>query len=228
MEFFLPSPLFLSYAALAVLVVLPVLYCIQQLIQNDYKAFIALGPGGTPQTFVGYLRICFLRIFALSDTLTPPEPPSRLRPRSGVLKGLPKRGGPRPRVVGLAPHRQMNQRGSPEMYAQLGREMEDLVNRHPERLFSDTSCFEKHSFGIFTFPCAYNRETCSGEVVHGHPSDGSMHLTLHPADVKVVLELGWGERQYVFSELLRAQNNLDLLTLNSYTALLHVTIGGGG
>lgn len=27
-----------------------------------------------------------------------------------------------------------------------------------------------------------------------HPSDGSMHMTLHPADANTVLEAGWGER----------------------------------
>ena len=27
-----------------------------------------------------------------------------------------------------------------------------------------------------------------------HPSDGSLHLTLHPADARIVLEKRWGER----------------------------------
>lgn len=31
-------------------------------------------------------------------------------------------------------------------------------------------------------------------MCHAHPSDGSLHLTLHPADAKVLLEMGWGER----------------------------------
>jgi len=35
---------------------------------------------------------------------------------------------------------------------------------------------------------------CSGEVCHAHPSDGSMHLTLHPADAALVLSQAWGER----------------------------------
>ncbi|OJK00274.1 hypothetical protein ASPACDRAFT_78180 [Aspergillus aculeatus ATCC 16872] len=39
-----------------------------------------------------------------------------------------------------------------------------------------------------------HRLTCNGEVCHAHPSDGSLHLTLHPADVKLVLERGWGQR----------------------------------
>lgn len=30
--------------------------------------------------------------------------------------------------------------------------------------------------------------------MHVHPSDGSMHMTLHPADANTVLEAEWGER----------------------------------
>lgn len=41
---------------------------------------------------------------------------------------------------------------------------------------------------------AAKRLTCGGEVCHSHPSDGSLHLVLHPADVRAVLEKGWGER----------------------------------
>jgi Family of unknown function (DUF5519) len=33
-----------------------------------------------------------------------------------------------------------------------------------------------------------------GEICHAHPNGGSMHLNMHPADVKTVVEAGWGER----------------------------------
>lgn len=33
-----------------------------------------------------------------------------------------------------------------------------------------------------------------GEVCHAHPSDGSIHLTLHPTDAAIVLQQAWGER----------------------------------
>ena len=46
--------------------------------------------------------------------------------------------------------------------------------------------------GLFSLAPA--NKTCKGEIVHAHPSDGSMHLTLHPADAKVMIEAGWGER----------------------------------
>ncbi|KAL2221113.1 hypothetical protein M432DRAFT_257378 [Thermoascus aurantiacus ATCC 26904] len=177
-----------------ILVLLPVIYYLIKRIRNDYQAFLALGPGGTPSTPRGYLRICVLRLFALRNPFEPPSLPPFLQPQHGILKDLPKRSGRRPRVAGIAPQRQMTQRGGPAMYEALSAAIRNLAQSHPDRLFLATSCFEKHSTGIFCHPAFRHRPTCNGEVCHAHPSDGSMHLTLHPADVKLVIERGWGER----------------------------------
>jgi hypothetical protein len=68
-----------------------------------------------------------------------------------------------------------------------------FVASHPaNRLIEKTSCFEKHSAGLFAVTPI--TRTCGGEVCHAHPSDGSLHMTLHPADAKLVIEAGWGER----------------------------------
>ncbi|KAL4894086.1 hypothetical protein BDV59DRAFT_176810 [Aspergillus ambiguus] len=92
------------------------------------------------------------------------------------------------------------------MYQALTAAMLHLTQQHPDLLYAGTSCFEKHSTGIFcrlgtSPPTAtaglrpvFSRHTCNGEVCHGHPSDGSLHLTLHPADVRLMLERGWGQR----------------------------------
>lgn len=73
--------------------------------------------------------------------------------------------------------------------------MHDLVERIAQTNETDlhigTSCFEKHGTGLFCKEPV--RRTCQGEVVHLHPTDGSMHLTLHPNDAKTVVEAGWGE-----------------------------------
>lgn len=105
------------------------------------------------------------------------------------------------------------------MYDALATEIQQLAIGDPNTLYTATSCFEKHSTGIFhRLPCETSttaptnnnnnnrkspkrpstthnhRITCNGEVCHSHPSDGSLHLTLHPADVKLILERGWGQR----------------------------------
>ncbi|CAK1355071.1 unnamed protein product [Cercospora beticola] len=92
-------------------------------IRKDYQDFLSLGPGGTPLTFTGYLKVKCLSIFALQDPFEAPPVPTRLANSPGHLENLPKRAYPRPLT-----------------------------------------------------------------------RDGSLHLTLHPKDVKLVLERGWGQR----------------------------------
>ncbi|KAI9851507.1 MAG: hypothetical protein M1824_002617 [Vezdaea acicularis] len=161
---------------------------------RDYHNFISLGPGGTPQTVAGYLRITFLRLFALRNPYLPAPTPLHLRFSKGYLSNsvLSRRIGPRPEVTGIAPHRQTTEKGSPKNYGALVAAIRELHSRHPNRLRINTSCFEKFSTGLFSVN-KVNR-TCNGEVCHAHPSDGSLHLTLHPADARIVLEAGWGER----------------------------------
>ncbi|KAL4742880.1 hypothetical protein BDV11DRAFT_150476 [Aspergillus similis] len=200
---------------LLVILLAPVTFYLIHTIRKDYHAFLALGPGGTPSTPAGYLRICILRLFTLRDPLDPPSIPQTLIPKTGYLSSakIPTRPGPRPTVAGIAPQRQITQKPGPVMYDALASEIHRLALEHPNTLYTATSCFEKHSTGIFyrlptimtaaassskspkTASSTHNhRITCNGEVCHSHPSDGSLHLTLHPADVKLVLERGWAQR----------------------------------
>lgn len=163
-------------------------------IHNDYKAFLSLGPGGTPSTPLGYLKIKLLSLICLRDPLLPMSIPPHFRPQKGYFSpsSLPLRPGPRPLVRGIAPQRQQTQKSTPAVYASLVQQLGDLTSDPRNRLTERTSCFEKHSSGLFTsIPIT---RTCGGEICHAHPSDGSLHLTLHPADAKLLLENGWGER----------------------------------
>ncbi|KAF2667287.1 hypothetical protein BT63DRAFT_480283 [Microthyrium microscopicum] len=163
-------------------------------ILHDYHAFISLGPGGTPSSPYGYLRIKFLSIFALRDPFTPAPVPSHFKQRSGVLIKLPRRAGERPNVRGIAPHRQTDQYAPSGIFNILRTNIAALANAHPKVLISKTSCFEKHGPGLFARTARNLTPHCNGEVCHAHPSDGSLHLTLHPADAAIVLRAGWGER----------------------------------
>jgi Family of unknown function (DUF5519) len=195
-HFALPPLLLLSSTLLPLLA----LYTIARLadsIAKDYAIFLSLGPGGTPSTPQGYLRIKFLSLFALKDPYSP-----TLLAVAPVLQGrlpapLPPRRGPRPQVAGIAPHRQRTQHAPPQAFSALRMSIESLARTHP-RLISRTSCLEKHGPGLFVLPGgAWGEQTarlrCGGEVCHAHPSDGSLHLTLHPADEAAVLAAGWGE-----------------------------------
>lgn len=166
------------------------------IIHNDYENFLSLGPGGTPSTFLGYLKINYLRLFALSDPYTPATLSEDIHPYMGFYQRsqtwLPKRIGPRPMIAGIAPQRQLNQPGCPEVYQTLRTRIEDLSKKYPESLRTGTSCFEKKGLALFALDAI--NVTCRGEICHVHHSDRSLHMNLHPDDAKVVLEKGWGER----------------------------------
>ncbi|KEQ99336.1 hypothetical protein AUEXF2481DRAFT_35239 [Aureobasidium subglaciale EXF-2481] len=157
----------------------------------DYQSFLALGPGGTPKTITGYCKVKALGMFALRDPYAPPKIPWSMTSKAGCISGLSQRRGVRPSTLGIAPHRQINQRPSREMHEKLVDALHDIADANVH-LLEGTSCFEKHGTGLFSENP--QRRTCGGEICHTHLSDGSMHLTLHPADAKVMLEAGWGER----------------------------------
>jgi hypothetical protein len=163
-------------------------------VHYDYKAFLSLGPGGTPPTPLGYLKIKLLSLICLRDPLCPISIPPHFRPQKGYLNDdtLPQRKGERPVVQGIAPQRQQTQKSNAAIYNKLVTRLNALAEDPRNRLMERTSCFEKNSSGLFTsMPIT---RTCGGEICHAHPSDGSMHLTLHPSDAKLMLEHGWGER----------------------------------
>jgi hypothetical protein len=162
-------------------------------VYGDYASFLALGPGGTPSSFLRYLRVTLLCLFALQNPYLPTPIPADLLPQAGYLAlDLSKRLGARPEVVGIAPHRQTTQKGTRESFEELSLFIKTLADANSSRLRLDTSCLEKHTTGLFSLEPV--NDTRSGEICHGHPSDGSLHLTLHPADAHIVLEKRLGER----------------------------------
>jgi hypothetical protein len=188
----------LSYVSLASsFILLPSLTALAYLIHQDYLKFKSLGPGGTPSTWLGYIKIKFLSLFMIHNPYMPPDiPPEIYLNRSAYLTKteLPARKGSRPVVRGIAPHRQLDQRPRPEVFAALKDEILAMGKKWPRRLRHGTSCLEKHGPGLFALKPINQSRHCSGEICHAHPSDGSMHLTLHPADAAIVILRGWGER----------------------------------
>ncbi|EJT73446.1 hypothetical protein GGTG_10284 [Gaeumannomyces tritici R3-111a-1] len=173
-----------------ILVSMPILL----LIRNDYNNFLNLGPGGTPPTPAGYVRLAWYRIFALRDPFTPPPTSPDKIPTMGILQEQPLsfRAGPRPSVAGLAPQRQLDQWGSWQLCELLKTAIESLCARYPAKFGVGTSSIEKHGFALFA---RHPVNVCgNGEIVHLHSSDKSMHMNLHPDDIKEVLQRGWGQR----------------------------------
>lgn len=132
---------------------IPLIFPLYRFVLNDYQAFLALGPGGTPSTFNGYLWVTFLKIFfARSDTCVPPTLIPYEFPIKSYLQLLPQRSGTRPRVAGIAPHRQITQRGSNETLHSVALALRKLTASNADLLALGTSCFEKHTLALFFSP----------------------------------------------------------------------------
>ena len=152
---------------------------------KDYHAFLALGPGGTPSTFLGYLRVTYLRLFTLRDPFQPPSLALPTCPQWGYLRSLPHRSGARPVTAGIAPHRQLNQKCGPKLHHALRMALHNLAARFPTLVRKGNSCFEKHGLALFLSACvhehpldtrdpapAHLNPTCqdTGEICHLHAS----------------------------------------------------------
>ena len=179
-----------SNAAVAAMVFIPVMLYIR----NDYQNYLDLGPGGLPPNLVGYIAITAARLWALRDPFTAPEPEVGSKPSRGILpsQALPLRRGPKPRVAGIVPHRQIEQRGSPECFRALHDMMKKLSLRDPGRFTSGISFIERHGMALFARRPINAK--FDGEVCHIHDADYSMHMALHPDDSREVLQKGWGQR----------------------------------
>ncbi|SMQ46285.1 unnamed protein product [Zymoseptoria tritici ST99CH_3D7] len=103
------EPVMLALWCLGSLLVAATLVPASKYIQQDYHEFLSLGPGGTPSTIPGYLRIKALSCFALRDRYRPPPVPKHEQRPHGYLSSLPARNRPRPETRGIAPHRQVTQ-----------------------------------------------------------------------------------------------------------------------
>ncbi|MCJ1407058.1 hypothetical protein MMC19_001128 [Ptychographa xylographoides] len=140
---------YLLYSSLLI----PIIFPLYRLVLKDYHAFLALGPGGTPSTFRGYLWVTFLRVvFARSDIYTAPVSTPYECPVQGYLNHLPRRIGRRPKVAGIAPHRQTTQKGSPNMLAVLTSAIHTIKSANPLLLATGISCFEHHNLALFFSP----------------------------------------------------------------------------
>ena len=170
--FYTPELHHILYTTLVLVLVLP----IYRIVIKDYYAFLSLGPGGTPSTFRGYIRVSILSIFTLRNPLEPPLLPSNIVPEHGYLKHLPDRIGPRPTVAGIAPQRQTNQKAPAQLQNAIRQAIHKLTDSEPELLRTGISCFEKNGLSMYFEEGALNllNATCMGEICHLHAIDSSM------------------------------------------------------
>lgn len=160
---------------------------------RDYRRWRALGPGGLPPHPGGWLVATGLRALG--------RDPFRVRhpdadPANTALRALPERPGPRPRVSRHpVPHRVLDQSPPEPLTAALQSLLDEYGTKSP-LLEHRTSRWEKHHQAVCLrgehHPTELAR-AAGGEIAHLHPSDGSLHVVLSPADAQQVIDRGWGE-----------------------------------
>ncbi|MFT4306526.1 MAG: DUF5519 family protein [Microbacterium sp.] len=172
------------------------------LARRDYDAWVGLGPGGLPHTFRGWLTMTRHRLDIVRRGYPPRDAAAleeRAAPTAGgpFLAGLPARRGDRPRVEPFPiPHRLASCAAEAGLIAALQDAFTERAGRDRERIVLAKSHFEMHNVAVTARLIRYDHVDAlmaHGEVGHVHPSDGSMHMVLHPLDAAAAIRAGWGE-----------------------------------
>lgn len=178
---------------------------------RDYRAYIALGPHGLPDTFWGWYTQLRMSLISRKDTTIPapydldtvagPHDRESFLPKTaaGGLSWRP--GNKAPQIPGfVAPQRQVSDIASTEMKKAMFAYLDALVAANDKALQTQTSVLEGPvpAMGLSEEVKELDRpevlRSTRGELCHIHPPDGSTHLVMSLRDQKRVIELGWGRR----------------------------------
>ncbi|PHH81762.1 hypothetical protein CDD82_7932 [Ophiocordyceps australis] len=175
---------------------------------NDYRGFIALGPGGLPSNPLGWLaQLCLQPLGRLNTLNTSSLHSSRNVDAAGPHGGesflgaepLPRRRGHRPRVPGyVAPQRQTSECAARDVVADMNAFLGDLARRNPEALVIKNSGLESSDYKALWLQDRrrplpdFLGDTTHGEIVHVHPQ-GDSHAVLSLVDAQVAIEQGWAQ-----------------------------------
>ena len=155
---------------------------------HSYRRFLGRGPGGTPSTFPGFLKVSTLAVFAHRNRTSAPRTYTAV-PNTQHLSALPYRGCKRPIVEGPAPQRQTNQQSPTDIQDKITAKMHELASQNAGCRVA-LSEVEPHSTALVYY---------GFEVAHLHKIDGSMHVFLSLCDSDMVIRAGWGGISHVLT-----------------------------
>jgi len=166
-------------------------------VYRDYQKWMALGPGGLPHNFGGYVTTTRMRLRKIDPTDTGRFADGKERYGDAPLGDLPQRKGRRPAVGAYpVPHRQLDQLPGVEMKRKITNLFDVALERASDFVEYRLSHFEKrHQAITLRSDVAPHGDAIAsrGEIAHVHPSDGSMHMIFSLRDAALVIERGWGE-----------------------------------
>ncbi|KAF9026058.1 hypothetical protein BDZ89DRAFT_988216 [Hymenopellis radicata] len=165
---------------------------------ENYHKYLSLGIGGLPYNPLGWMISTLFKPFG-RETLSVTQYDKDQNQETWLdPEAIPERRGSRP-VTGwhFLPHRQINRLPTEEIAAQLDTLFKKHAEANPALVELTTSPHERHVKGMLVRSSIVPHKTAAtawNEIGHVHPPDHSMHVVLSPADCKLVIEHGWGER----------------------------------
>ncbi|CCF44268.1 hypothetical protein CH063_13725 [Colletotrichum higginsianum] len=117
---------------------------------RDYRAYIALGPGGVPHNFAGWLLVTLaIRPFALSKTAATWTGDFPAEGAHEDVKQVPQRRGDRAELGGIVPHRQLSQHAPVRMREYIQNLFANAVTQNRTLLESKLSLYERNNPALF-------------------------------------------------------------------------------
>ena len=185
------------YVGASILVGTAIVTYLLKFITIDIRPFLSTKPGRVIGSVIQKAFEQVLNTLSVSDPLTPLNSPIAKSSR-GYLETLPQRTGSRPEVEGI---------GSPIQKTQLPLwEQKDIQDRlrnliievpktYPQSTYLGRSTYEPSSpTSLFARHRVFDETKYLGEIISANAEDGFIHSSLHPSDVKTVIEKGWGQR----------------------------------
>ncbi|KAF2116607.1 hypothetical protein BDV96DRAFT_645032 [Lophiotrema nucula] len=172
---------------------------------KDYRTYLSYGPGGLPYNAAGWLIANIARLISREPLSTSvynnPSLPFANEPGYLPADFPHRRNSERPR---LGPHpipqRQLDQLPSNDICAKLVTCFTQLSDQAQAKGLTvyEQSKYELRHKAIFVSRSRDWHEMAqqtNGEISHVHQGlDNSIHVVLHPADAKAVIDAGWGQR----------------------------------
>lgn len=169
--------------------------CLLTALKLDIRSLMPKKAGAYLASAVESACETFLCLLSVSDPHSAPktEPSSISR---GYLQDLPHRTGARPTVRGILNPRQTDQLTSTDkdINGRLRQLLTDSSVKYSESTYLGRSTFEGGNTTLFARHRVFDQTKYHGEIIGAHVDTGSMTVTIHPADVRAVIENGWGQR----------------------------------
>lgn len=174
----------------------------------SYHGFLALGRGGMPYNFLGYMIQAAAQPIGRKDvtSLAPYTNPKAIAEfgahgRESFIGDapLPERRGSRPEVpTYVAPQRQITETRDHTVVARMNAILEDLARQNPDLLAIQPSSLEgKDYMALWLKPGiqipGYLKRSTGGELFHVH-IEGSSHTLLNLADAETAIRTEWAQR----------------------------------